>query len=398
MKLMKYRAVEPTDRAQRNRHPFYAFRTWQGMTLFSWLRILVHNHFAVSVTRIPLAFRLSVHSVFSSIMSFMQDLIFAKRISAASLDEPPLFIIGHWRTGTTHLHNLISLDKRFITPTSLECFAPAHFLISSWLLRRLSFFLPGRRPTDDMFVDWDSPQEDEFALLNLGLCSPYETLMFPNNRPIWHEFLTMTGIAPTQLKKWKSEYLRFLQSVNYARGQKTKNSNGPVRIVLKSPPNTARLRILQQMFPDAQYIHMVRHPYYVFASTVLLWRTLYATQGLQRPQFGPLSNGAPDIEQYVLDNMNLLYHDFAEQTVKMPTHQICQVRYEDLIDDPIAEIDRIYRQLDLGESCSLRPLLESQLRKLDSYKPNTHQVAEDQKALIYKQWRWYLEQFGYAEP
>ena len=29
------------------------------------------------------------------------------------LEEPPIFIIGHWRTGTTFLHELLMLDERF---------------------------------------------------------------------------------------------------------------------------------------------------------------------------------------------------------------------------------------------------------------------------------------------
>jgi len=382
----------------RNKYPFYAFRTWQGMAARSWLGILVRNRFAISPARLPLALRLSFDSICSSVLGLIQHLIFAKRIAGSVLDECPLFIIGHWRTGTTHLHNLISLDERFTAPTTLECCAPAHFLVSGWLLRLLSFFLPDRRPMDDMPVHWDSPQEDEFALLNMGIPSPCETLMFPNHRPLYHEYLTLTGLAPDQIKAWKLGLLRFLQCVNFRSGREEKSSGRKRRIILKSPQHTARLHVLREMFPTAQFIHIVRHPYEVFASTVLLWRTLYETQGLQRPRFGPLANGAPSIEQYVLDTMDLLYRDFSDQSAKIPANQFCQVRYEDLIGQPVAEIDRIYRQLRLGEFCSLRPKLKSHLRKLEGYKPSEHHISEEQKAEIRRRWGWYMERYAYQTP
>src|SRR4029077_5609932 len=83
-----------------------------------------------------------------------------------------IFIIGHWRTGTTLLYELLTLDQRFIAPTPMECFAPAVCLGFGRVLRWLSFMLPANRPMDNMPVGWDRPQEDEFALMNLGLGSP----------------------------------------------------------------------------------------------------------------------------------------------------------------------------------------------------------------------------------
>lgn len=360
-----------------------------------WFRVLARNRFAVSPTRLPLAVRLSIDSIFSSVLGIAQNLIFGRRIDTFRLDQPPIFIIGHWRTGTTYMHELLNLDERFTAPTALECFAPAHFLISGPILRLFPFFLPRKRPMDDVLVSWDSPQEDEFALLNLGLNSPYETLMFPNHRPLWPEFLVLSGLPEEEIEAWKVGFLRFLQTVNFRSNADAEPTAGSKRIVLKSPPHTARLDVLRQMFPDAQYIHMVRHPYEIFASTVMLWRALYETQGLQRPSFGPIANRAPSIEHYVLDMMDLLYRDFFDQSAKIPARQFCQVRYEDLFRRPVAEIERVYEELNLGELSSLRPKLELQLRQRKGYQPNEHHCAEDYKAEICRRWGWYMERFGY---
>lgn len=322
-------------------------------------------------------------------------MIFGSRIEASVLEQPPIFIIGHWRTGTTYMHELMSLDNRFTAPTSLECFAPAHFLISGSILRLFALFLPRQRPMDDVAVSWDSPQEDEFALLNLGINSPYETLMFPNHRPVCPEFLNLSGLTPKEAEAWKIGFLGFLKSVNFRSNADAEPPDRLRRIILKSPPHTARLHILRQVFPDAQFIHMVRHPYEIFASTIILWRALYETQGLQKPRFGPLANGAPSIEQYVLDTMDLLYRDFFVQSVKIPARQFCQVRYEDLLLTPVAEIERVYRQLGLGHFSVLRPKLESHLRQLKVYRPNEHRITEDYRAEVGRRWGWYMERFGY---
>ena len=148
-----------------NDYRFYNFRIWYGMVASAWLRLLARNHFAVSPARLPFTMLGFVTSVLNSILNLVQTLIFARRIRACVLEEPPIFIIGHWRTGTTFLHELLMIDERFTAPTTLECFAPADCLILYQLLRHLfNFALPPRRPMDNMPVGWDRPQEDEFAL------------------------------------------------------------------------------------------------------------------------------------------------------------------------------------------------------------------------------------------
>jgi len=389
------KAVLNSWSTHRFRYPFYAFRIWHGMIASSWFRILARNRFAISPARLPLALVGSLLSLINSFERVIQELIFAKDIAESVLDKPPIFIIGHWRTGTTYVHELMTIDDRFTAPTTLECFAPAHFLVSGGLLRTLSFLLPTNRPMDNMLISWDSPQEDEFALLNLGFGSPYETLMFPNHRPVRNEFLNMTEIAPKEVEAWKAGLLWFLQRVNFRSNREKNLPGGSRRIVLKSPEHTARLHILRQMFPMAQYIHIVRHPYDVFASTVWTWRTLYETQGLQKSWFGFLPNGGPSIEQYVLDNMDLLYRDFFMEVAKIPQDQFCEVRYEDIIRAPVAEMDRIYRHLSLGSLDSLQSKLTSDLRKREGYKPNEYSISEKHKAEVYRRWRWYFERYGY---
>ncbi len=107
--------------------------------------------------------------------------------------------------------------------------------------------------------------------------------------------------------------MTFLKSVTLYR---MKQGGGAAsRLVLKSPPHTARLAALSEMFPEAKFIHLVRNPAEVFPSSVRTWSTLFEVQGCQTPRAEALPNGAPSIEDYVLSTFNELYRDFAQARV-----------------------------------------------------------------------------------
>ncbi len=392
------RVAAAAPHADLNSYPLFAFRIWYGMTVSAWLALLARNRFAVSPTRIAFGLFGFVSSFVNSSLNIVQRLVFARRVRECVLDAPPIFIIGHWRTGTTLLHELLTLDDRFTAPSTLECFAPAQSLAFGWLLRWFTLFLPASRPMDNMLVGWDHPQEDEFALMNLGLGSPYEAMIFPNRREPCHPYLNMTALDPQQVAAWKAGFLSFLQQVNLRSSREQKNRGRARRIVLKSPTHTARLRILREMFPDAKFIHIVRDPCEVFSSTVRLWRALFDTQGCQKPALEHGADGACGIEEYVFGNMNLLYRDFFAEVASIPAENFCQLRYEDLVREPAAEISRIYRQLGLGSFEQLRPRLEAHLGELGGYKTNRHRISDQQRCKVSRRWGWYMDRFGYRAP
>ena len=111
----------------------------------------------------------------------------------------------------------------------------------------LAYMLPSRRPMDNMAAGWHRPQEDEFALCNLGLPSPYLTIAFPNEPPQDQEYWTLEHVPADDLRQWKKIFYRFLQYID-------KRTKQPQRIVLKSPPHTGRVKVLLEMFPDAKFV------------------------------------------------------------------------------------------------------------------------------------------------
>ncbi len=378
----------------KNRYPWWACRIWNGMDVPTWFGLLARNRFAVSpsIGRMHIVASAILFAPMNSLLNALQRLFYARQIARTNI-EPPIFIVGHWRSGTTFLHELLARDPNFTAPTSYECFAPGHFHVSARFFTKFEYLIPGTRPMDEMKMSWSSPQEDEFALLNLGLPSPYEELAFPNHRRAAAPFLGLSELAPDAREKWKRTFVTFAQSVSLKRA---KERRGAVpRLVLKSPPHTARIEFLRDFFPGAKFIHLVRNPTEVFSSTVGLWTSLFEVQGCQTPRVESLVNGAPSIEDYVLATFDELYRDFDAARSQLPARQFCELRYEDLVANPLAELERVYGQLELPGFEAAQPHFRSYLKTVREYRPAQHAVTDDAHNELRRRWSPYFETYGY---
>jgi hypothetical protein len=363
------------------------------MSLSAWLRLLRRNHFAVSPSRLPRAAVMTAAALFNSHFARRQERRHGRRIAETELAAPPVFIIGHWRSGTTFLHELLALDARFLWPSAYECFAPGHFLVTQgWAKRHLSRFLPAYRPMDRMRFGFDRPQEDEFALFNLGLGSPYETIAFPNRRPAGHDCLDPAALSAERRAAWEAGFLHFLQAVQWRARRRDPSATG--RMLLKSPTHTARLAVLRRMFPEAAFVHLVRNPYELFASTKRLWTALFAREGLQNPRLGALKGGVPDLDEHVFATLERLYRDFPREAAALPERQFCEIRYEDLAARPLEVLERLYDHLGLGDFAAVRGRIADALAGLD-HVPNRHRLTTREEEEIRRRWAFYFARHGY---
>lgn len=176
------------DRVKRRREwaPLYFF----GCIFSAWARLLIRNHFAVHWTRLPFVVLCTCQSIANSIMAFGQKIVFDKRVAKTSIDDPPVFVVGHWRLGTTLLHELLVLDERHTGPTTYEVLASPHFLLTERIERSAGFLLPAHRPMDNMEMSFQHPLEDEFMFSLRGVPSPSLTNAFPNRPPQYPGLLT----------------------------------------------------------------------------------------------------------------------------------------------------------------------------------------------------------------
>jgi hypothetical protein len=356
-------------------------RFWEGCDFFAWMRLLIRNRFAVGVRYVYIAVIVTIVSLVHTFLRLVQEVIYGGRIRRTVLREAPIFIIGHWRTGTTLLHELLILDPRHGFPNTYQCLEPNHFLLTEGLITRyLWFLMPSRRPMDNMAAGWDRPQEDEFALCMMGQPSPYLTIAFPNRPPMDQEALDLEGLSPRARESWQRAFVGFLQRVTF---------KNPRRLVLKSPTHTCRIRTLLQIFPDARFIHIVRDPYVVFPSTVNLWKSLYQTHGLQKPTFAGL-------EERVYDTFTHMYKKLEETRRLVDPSRFYEVKYEDLVRDPIGEMEKLYEHLGLGEFDRVKPQLEAYFAANKGYKTNRYELTPQVQAEISRRWGEVIRRYGYG--
>ena len=329
---------------QINTYPFWAPRFWHGMVLTDWVRLLIRNRFRIHPLRWGLAFTVTSVTIFNTVMSWIQQLFYGRAIENTDTNQNLVFILGHWRSGTTLLHELLVLDDRFAYPTTYECFAPNHFLMTGkWMPKLIWFLLPRKRPMDDMAVSFDHPQEDEFALIGMGAPSPLLRMAFPNDPPPYMEFLDMEGVRAEDLEKWKDRLRQFVAMQLIRKGK---------ALVLKSPTHTGRLQVLAEMFPNAKFVHITRDPSQLFSSTQRLWTALDEAQGFQLPR-------EERLDEYVFTALERMYRGFTQQRPTIDPARICDIQFEQLIRNPVESLRRIYEQLGLGDFEPVRPKIEA---------------------------------------
>lgn len=370
------------------RHPFRIARSgdglvylWHGMRLSTWLRLLSDGGFDVTFNCLPRILAVTAGAPLVSGLALISRIFFSRRVAATKVHRP-VFIIGHWRTGTTLVHELLARDPGLGYPTTHQCFFPETFLVSGGAFNRIyALLMPEKRPFDDMPVGIDRPQEEEFGLVNMGAGSLYRAFAFPRHGPGDSRYLDLEGLTDEERRDWETACLTLVKRLQFVWKKP---------LVLKSPANTARIKTLARLFPDARFIHIARNPFEVYPSTVRMLKGLMAVQGLQNP---PQVDGW--IVEYVLSTFERMFAVYERDRYLIPDGRLVEVRYEDVIADPKGTLSGIYRGLGLGNVGAAEPEFDAYLAERAGHQRNQHVLGDDERRAIASRWRPYFERFGY---
>src|SRR5688500_2029819 len=88
-----------------------------GVTFGDWLRVLWDNRFCVHPLCWARAANITLGSLGNTFYRRLEDWRYGAAIRKAAV-HPPIFVLGLWRSGTTHLHNLLARDERFAFPNT----------------------------------------------------------------------------------------------------------------------------------------------------------------------------------------------------------------------------------------------------------------------------------------
>jgi hypothetical protein len=309
---------------------------------------------------------------------------YSKKINDTKIVHPPVIIIGHWRSGTTYIHELLSQDPNFCYISLWNTLLPDSFLIFEPIKHFLSNFLPKQRPMDAIKVDIDGPYEEEAGIAVFSPWSFFHCLHFPRNAEEQYlKSIHFNGLTNEEKKQWKELYLTFMKSVTYA--------NDGKRLLLKNPANTARITTLLELFPDASFIHIYRNPYKVYLSTIKMRNRVLDKLALQNAK-------EEEIEKQVIENYKRLMNSFFEQKKQIPSDKLIEIRYEDLVSDPIKQVKKIYSKLKLPDFNNALPEMQKYLDDISDYKTNVYALDEKIIKHVYDNWNFTIDRWGYNPP
>ena len=358
---------------------------WYGLRFGALMKLFWRGRFSFTLNCIPDVSALFLWVPWNSPLYWISEAKFGRRARALKLDKPPIFVIGHWRTGTTLLHDLFSVDPNLDYPTTYECFFPHHFLLTEGTLPRLmKILLPKKRPQDDVPVGFDRPQEEEFGMMMLDQGTPYNTHAWPRFGPVDSDYLDFKGVSEKDRKKWADAYMWLYRRLYLKHGEK--------RLVMKTPANAARLKLLTKLFPDAHYVYLARNPLHVFPSTVKLWRALYSTQGLHNP---PRLD--PWLDDYVLDMYARLTEAYEEDRHLIPENHLVELRYEDFVKDPVATMRDIYAKLRIEGFAKAEGPMREFLDERSEHQVSRYELPKSLKRKVIVRLKPYIDRFGYRD-
>ena len=357
---------------------------WHGMGVVTWAKLLIRGRFDITLNCVPNIFTVTIWAPFNSLLYIVSEMIYGAKANRHKIEPAPIFVLGHWRSGTTFLHDLLACDPAHGYPTTYQCFFPNHFLLTGGAVRKwFNIFLPKRRPMDNVPVGIDRPQEDEFAFANLGMGTHYVTLAWPRHGPQDMDYLDLVNLGEQERTRWEQGFMWFMRRLSYKQKK---------RLVMKSPAHTARIATLVKLFPDARFIHISRNPLAIYPSTVKLWKALDSVQGLHNP-----AEDDPWMEDFVFRVFETVFKRYEEDSKLIPDGHLAEIKYEELAADPKAVMREVYRQLDLGGYDRAASGMDAYLKGQGEYNPNVFELPGDLRKKIIKRWAGYIKRFGYGD-
>jgi Sulfotransferase family len=260
----------------------------------------------------------------------------------------PIVIVGLPRTGTSHLHNLISADPALRSLPYWEALEPVlpptakpapgepdpRFATTQVAIDMIDAAAPLFERMHEMTVEH---VHEEIQLLAIDFSSMlFETMAL---MPTWRDYYLGHDQTPHY------EYLKqVLQVLTWLRGGE--------RWVLKSPQHCEQIPALLNVFPDATFVVTHRDPVSVTASVVTML-TYAARMSVAHPD--PIAYGA-----YWSQRVEDLLRGCERDRDLIPPDQAIDVRFHEFMADDFAMVEHIY-------DVAGQPMTESARGAMDAF-------------------------------
>src|SRR5690606_26139963 len=191
--------------------------------------------------------------------------------------------------------------------------------------------------------------------------------------------------TPSERRRFKEALLLFIKKIMVATGGK--------RVVVKSCPHSARIRMILDLFPDAKFIHIHRHPARSFRSMVHMRETVDWENFFQLPS-------REFIEQrwdHTATIGGRLYTRLIEDRRLIPEGNLIELAYDRLIGNELEVLRQVYDQLEIPDWEQFERVVSPYLASIKGYKVNKLRIEPELEEYVYDRWRNVYDTYGYQK-
>lgn len=354
----------------------------------NWIKLLWNNR-DIEMKYLPRVMSVCSATLLTTPLKFLEQIFYGNRVNNTAIHPSPIIIIGHWRTGTTHLHNIMCRDKNLGYVTVFQVTAPDFCLIGDKLIKGpvsiVQKMIHPTREIDNIPLSMDNPEEEDVALSNMTPYSYLHMYSFPQRASQFFEkYITHFDKLPqSDIAEWQEKYMMIMRKATIkAKGK---------RLVTKNCADSARIKALLELIPNAKFIHIYRNPYDVYRSTFHLYKSVTARAQLH-------DTTVEEVETWVYKFYTQLMKQYFADKALIPAGNLVEVKYEDLEKAPIDQLRKVYETLDLPGFTESEPAFQAYLDSITGYKKNVYkEVNDDIIEKVNKHWSYIFDEWDYEK-
>lgn len=299
--------------------------------------------------------------------------LYNQKVDQHTIQTHPLFILGYYRSGTSYLHQCLTQDDRFGYHTNFQMVLPEVMLTTEKTLLPvfeaicrlfkitdsvhrvpLSFRFPGEEDaTMTTFVD---PRGGQWGYF-------FPEMMTEQ----FYKYVLFENVPAPEVEAWKKSFVFLLKKISLANLQK--------QLVLKSPPNTARIKFLLSLFPNAKFIFIHRNPYEVYASNKRFWQVVQKQYALKTAR-------QDAVRSIILETYSQIMQRYLEEKEGVPPNQLTELAYDDFVQNPVESLRTAYAELQLNDFRYCENKLKTFTAQQKHFVQLKHALPEEERKLV----------------
>jgi len=300
--------------------------------------------------------------------------------------KDPIFILGFYRSGTSYMQEFLTQDDRLGYHTNFQMVLPEIMLTGEKILSPFFDFICRAFKIQDKVhripMSFKFPGEEDGAMTTgFNKRGAHWGYFFPKIMMSHiQKYIMFENIESSEIKDWTNDFVFLLKKISIA--------NKGRQLVLKSPPNTARVKLLLSLFPKAKFIFIHRNPYEIYASNKRFMKLTHKIYALGRTK----NIKTRDI---ILDTYTQFMNKYLSERSLVPDGQLIEIKYEDFIKTPLESMKNIYKILNLNEFQYCEEKMIKYLSSRNDYKKLEHELQIDEMSIVTKRIEPFLKQWGY---